>query len=784
MPAVSAYATVTPSSGTAHYSEATVSLDTSGGVDWQADATVTPDDTPYNIVSGVSSAAQFAMEVWVDGTQVSPANLRGAVSVDRSIDQHTQSGRFQAVHNSLAGTTVFQRLAPQTCADDVDFYGVYRKDGSTYRYKLLDSGVTDSVQIEVNGSEAVDSYGVVDNGGRLSRQLVTLILPAGHNLYRERVARKVLGEAGETSFAFSRGNIRANKAVQLVDANPADFCAEYLSTEHRGLLFSRSGAWVNPLRRSEASSTITFTPASMLSPTSIQLVVPGDVITEAELTGTEQIIGEEEDTCGHETTVQTVSIEAVYAPLVTKYTQNSTTGALTDHGVTQGSATLQETRLVIVTRVTYCNVVLEETTEVYGHYNPEHARYEVDGGVKDYLAGTWYLDATATVDGDERGYTYRAEKWLLISRERIRHYYDKVPVVSTPTGDVLDQTLYYGGVQADASGATYPDERGRHYEAPGGGLTSKTELEGSKLGSIRTLERHYNLRSAIKTRASTSTTWESTALTEGTYLTGAGEGAVAAQESFIETEKDFELLFPNATGTIKRRKLYRDMHVARPGNLKLYGDGTESRDGQQQFTTGYTEETIYTSDEGSGTHSSVTIRTGPDGQLLDDQGIVTETGLTGTGPAIETLPGFEPDETSDLDAEDEEGRLTETDPTENRPITALVTSNLAVADGGCHLYRKAVTSVPWAETHAELVNLGELIIRESASFAVIFECLPWYFGDEGEKIHVTHPTISLDHDATVHKLQHSWPINDDPAGDRPIPRTKVTALIYPEDFAV
>jgi hypothetical protein len=683
----------------------------------------------------------YGFEVWAGGVLVSLDDLVGPIRVSHDISRHIQTAQF-TVRGLTLGNAVSFGTQP-LCADDIDIYGVFQgSTGTVLKFPLILGGIVDNMQPILGPlGEHTETFNIAGPGARYVDKLINVILPAGHKLYRHKVVRRLLEDAGVTSFNLHASDRQMLKEVQAVDARPVDVAQEIQDPEMRRLLWHQDGDFGNPALRAPSyfASKLTIN-ANTFVRGRLRMSIPGSVITEAILTGTKQLLNnEDEEPCADESRTLVVEVTEAYSPATMTQVQAANCTLSASAGVEDDAVDRVVSR-VTNTATTRCRTLVFEkaTTELW--HNPVVPRFEWDGlgTTLDCRAGVLLpTNAAAGTDDTVEGGKWLREKFGVVFEEEIAHYYDA--------------DGYYGYEWLD-----YTRPWRFHY-VDSFPLTSqaKTAVAGSKLGTVRRLWGWYNPRVALKTRAAASDPWTNEDHIAATKTLADGSGVAYdvtnASEVWLELERDFELLYPRDDGLLERREVYEHRYRVEPGNLYLYNSGEEG--GSAIETFGLARRIVETYLQVSpDTYKVITTET----DYRTGKTRTTSETRTGGIPPIDRLPGYENDELEDLTAEEQELFSGDVDPTNVQPISYTAQSTLAVEDGGCHLARTIKTALAYAEDQTELRFVGEQLIDESVAWHATVTCLPLWPIRIGDKVTINLPEYGLTTAATVHAFDHAW----------------------------
>lgn len=718
---------------------------------WEAIGTLEVDGTTSDaMVPRAGTVQEVGLEVDVNGLAVPLAEVL-SIEVDRDWSRPTQSWGFSMplAESAARFGSPYDRVGPGMGKQEVDVSGVCRTSTGTHRFPLIRGGLVDNSQRRAGAAGYVEQFNGGDKGARRDRRNVTLVLPPGHGLYRDRIIRDVYALAGETAFRLERMR-QAHKEVQLVDAAAPDLPAELAATEGRALFYDRSGALTNPKIgiRGNKPILLTLEEGDLLLIADVESSHPGDVITDVTLTGTEQVVREPEEACGLETKPpQEVVIFGLYTPWHATYSQGSGC-ALTDLDPVlvplPDDTPISRTRTTIVER---CGVVVMEVVEVFGWKRIETARYQYGAAGALNCRGGVFLDSDATVNGSEPAFAQSFERPdILLSRSVTRHYYDKA------------------GFGFSGNHLTTDSEHK---------LVTRAGTTGYRLGSVTTTDAWYQIRKALKV-AVPGTPWEEIDPTNGLLVTGSGEGVAEASEVFRRVGKQVEVVDSDADGYIEAEIVYDYGYTLRPGTGYQFAGGDTFASQTEAFGLRGWQQTSYLSVLGEGGHVAVTTQFVYDGTSPKVAGGQKES-RDGARPAVDRIQpegedAFDP-VLFETDEEREEARNAR--PTESRQIKVRMSAPSLLAT---HEPREIKTSLPWAENIEDLAEAAAHIIRQSCRHAIVFTTPPNFALKEGDwiRLRCRGNGMGIDHEVEIQAARYSF-------GQWPQPCLGVfVGAIYPE----
>jgi hypothetical protein len=706
-----------------------------GTAPWEAESTASLDGSVTDIAlpGGTAGVVQEAgVEIYVDGELVPHDAFVGSWSVSRSRRESVQSFSFGISLEEWGVSRFgdpFAMLGPPTCLKEIDIYGIYRSDttGTIYRYPLLKRGIVDNVRRTSSPTGGHhEYYNGLDQGAKLARQPVTIVFPVGHGMPRDRMAQRLLEAGGETLFDMQACR-NAYKEAQFVDADPVASSQELFDIEGRVVRWNRNGYVVNDKLKpaSGVTSRFTITEEDILEESEVTVAFPGDVITEVVVTGTEQLI-EEDEVCGYLTAPLTVESYRTFAVFVTTYRQLGD-GSLTTSGGSEAPFQNQIAERIITKRTTRCGVLVREEVETYRYYNPWAARYQHydSSGDREYIENV-YLASGASADDDTPAHAWREDKWTLVSRTVTNHYYD-APSYYGP----LPQNMAWGPIHPDMNGT------------PFGSQHVDIEPSGKYLGSMTEQFQWYNPRAAVKRQIqlpSPPVSFDELPIyipTETVLTTAQNEGVEYAYERFILTNRTFNMVRADEHGFIQRNTVVQYGYAVLANGVDYqYSDGSLSDERYEQQTMIGAEATVYVQAD-ENIHNEVVTTS----EVNKSDKSVVRTGLEGAPPAVDYLPGYEPVPVEEaLTEEDAEyavpARLGAT-----RPIKVMLSADDLLT---CHLPRIVKTSFPYAENMEELYEAALAMIHESLVCVVTITLAAQFLIEEGTPILLYHRPSGVD----------------------------------------
>jgi hypothetical protein len=718
---------------------------------WEAIGTLEVDgSTSDAAVPRAGTVQEVGLEVEVSGAAVPLGELLG-VEVDRDWSRPTQSWGFSMplAESAARFGSPYDRVGPGMGKQEVDVFGTYRTATGVHRFPLIRGGIVDNSQRRAGAGAYVEQFSGGDKGARRDRRNVTLVLPAGHGLYRDRIIRDVYALAGETAFRLERMR-QAYKEVQLVDSAAPDLPAELAATEGRALYYDRAGALTNPKIgvRGNKPILLTLEEGDLLLIADVESSHPGDVVTDVTLTGTEQVVREPEEACGLEThPPQEVVIFGPYTPWHATYSQGSGCG-LTDLDPLllplPDDTPISRTRTTIVER---CGVVVMEMVEVFGWKRIETARYQYGAAGALNCRGGVFLDADAMVNGSEPAFAQSFERPdILLSRTVTRHFYDKPGFGFTGNHLVTDP---------------------EHKLVTGSGTT------GYRLGSVTTTDAWRHVRKALKVRVP-GTSWEEVDPTNGLLVTGNGEGVAEASESFGRIGKQVEVVDTDAKGYIDSETVYDQGFALRPGNGYQFAGGDTFASQTEVFGLRGWRVNAYLSKAGEAGHKFVSVPYFYDGTTAKAQPGTIED-RDGARPAVDRIQpeGEDAFDPTLFETDEEREAARNARPTESRQIKVRMSAPSLLAT---HEPREVKTSLSWAENIVDLAEAAAHIILLSCRHAILFTTAANFGLKEGDWIRLRCRAngMQLDHDLEIQAMR---------ASSGPWPQPCVTAFVgavYPE----
>jgi hypothetical protein len=677
---------------------------------------------------------ECGMEVAVGGAFVSLSELL-FIETDRALDRPIQTFGFGMPLPASAARfgSPYDRVGPGMGKQPVDVYGTYRTATGTHRFPLIKRGLVDNSRRRAGAAGYTEEFNGGDEMARWDRRSVTYVAPAGHGLYRGRIVQAILALAGETRFQLEPGR-QMFKEVQLVDGNPIDFPQELLETEGRALLKNRVGFVINPQLGIRKPLTFHLEERDLLLVADVETTHPGDVVTDVTLTGTQQIVRDDNEQCGIESKPpREVIVEGMYSPWQASYVQGgdcALTG-LAPPTIAPTRQQLTRTRTILVYR---CGVLLTEITEVYGWRREEAARYVwAGGGVRNCRAGV-YLSAGAAANDSEPAYTWKFERPdVLLTRAVVNHYYNSPNFGFTGEHNVTDpeaKLVAQGGLFVDGVELSPPPRR------------------GFRLGSIREDFAFYQIRRALKT-AVPGVSWEEVDPDTGVLTTGSGEGVSEAAEVFRKVGRQVEVIDSTDDGYVKSEVTFQHAYVRRPGTAYQYAGGDTFAEAQESFDLSGWNETVYLADQGEAGHTAVSASFTWNGSGPVWAGGRTES-RDGAPPAVERIQpegpqAFDP---ALFGTPEEVEAARNARPTESQQIKVTLSVPSLYAT---HEPREVKTSLPWAETVEELAEAALHIVRQSCAHGAVFATAANFQIQEGDWGHVKCRAngMGLDHDVEV-----------------------------------
>lgn len=677
-----------------------------GSVPWEVTGDLTIDSAPATIAYARALVVQEAgVEIRVGGVAIPREHLIGAWRVHRSRREAIQAASFEVALSEWGVSPLgdpWGTLGSPTGLAEIELWGIYRDDdtGLTYRFPLLLRGIVDNVHRESGPGGHVEVYQVLDVMARWSRIPISIVFPPGHGLTTGRMGEKMLGLAGETSFALEPGRQR-HKEAQFVDADALAGFQELLDVEGRVLRSDRYGRAVNPaLKPPTTGSVVAIDEEDILWATTVSLAIPSDVITEVTATGTEQIHTADE-VCGLVASADQLASEfRTFVLFDAKFSQG-TDCSLTDLSPTPVTRSGELFSVTITRLTTRCGTPYLEESETWQYFTPEAARWLWVSGGRGCLAGV-YLDDAATDAADDASPSYQIRRaaWLKIASTSKRHFYD-APEWWGPVGEAEWFGAFLGGLVPT----------------------------GRKLGTLTESLSYYNVGTATKARGGMPVSFETLDVRD-VYQLGGGRTVVAAAETLQLTTREVELFQADGGYQTEARALTYGYAVVPGGSEYQFTDGSLSNLPDEQLALVAETKDSFTPITGSNSHVKTTLVA----NLGESPHSTSET-VPGGPPPAEYLPGYAAyDANAFLSADDllsaETAKAGDTKPIK---VTLSATGLLAT-----HLPRISKATYPYAEDEDELYAAALSVIRESLVFKAQLALVADFRIAECQLFDVTH----------------------------------------------
>ena len=693
-------------------------------------ADVQVDDSGY-VAAMTASETLANMEFDVEGTTFTLEDLIDDLEVTRSLGATIQRARFTVPLDTPEGPVgnPFSHVGPATCKREISVTGIYKTPNGEKRVPIITRGTGLSSKRRGGKGGFKETFEVIDFGGRVDQQLVSLSVPAGSGLPRERILELAARRAGVTDFNLEPCG-PTNKEFVLSEARWVEPCADGLmDVELRKVNWNRDAELANPrfgapsLHNNVEPVRHHFVERDFHLETDVEIDWSADQITRVKLTGSAPIL---RDGCAVEMVPKRIETKAIYAPRIPEFQQNGD-GSFDPLTPDPAGPNPILVALDVIERFTKCGTVIFERTLHFAYYNPEAGRYYWDTTTHTWLpVANVYTDLDAL--GEERAFQFAKEAFRLINVEETFHYWLQVGYRYFEPAHPFGITT--GEFSAEISKLSFPATDQLAYGTNSTGYFVG-ESAGIKLGTITRNWGFLAPKSYVKTRSLGTfpyTAWESIESPDNLMVLGnkiaystnptfagpyAGLGYPAQTnsnegESFTLLGIVVETLTSNRDNFVTEKNRTNLGWQAREGKEYLFGDGTERSEPEEVFGISGTESELFIP-VGDANHDRIVHRYDRDGRELPAQ---SELGAEGYLPAAEFLDGSQADPGLYADNEEQQALARLAHRTESQDLEVEITAD-DLED--CRDVNQYVGSYEHAESDDELERAARAMISESCA---------------------------------------------------------------------
>lgn len=720
-----------------------------------------------------------AFGIKVGGSPVDTRILTGPISVTRSYDTRLQTWSWTAKLLTPTGAfgSPFACVGPPIGKREVDIYGIYRTSTGLHWVPLISDGIVAKSKRMASTSSGYDEYfeGVC-RGGRFDRSKVDLTFPIGHGLGRGTVARRCAEAAGETRFHVEPGE-RMLKEFRLADEVWTEPCEDLAEAENRRLLWDKHGYLWNPRVgriRSDEPVRFTFEPRDILAISTVEVEHNEDVITEVLGYGQEQL---PDEGCGDVTTEQVIEERGIYAPERPTYIQ-LTNATFSSNGATPDGSE-RVTRKTIIRETRRCGTLILRVTDVWEWYNPECARYFYDAVSASWKPLNCYVYENS-LTSTSPAYAWDEERFVLKTRTVEGYAFHKGGFQLANAYHTADTGVGYAG--NTGVGSLYTVDEILWRAIKGTQTTSECGYGipdvqcGMAQGYWSRIFGWYAPKRAIKSRNPATrplVPWDEIDPTTGIRVVGGGDAVDVGGTSvaYGVGAEEFRLVsvgghsyWPDlrvesgaevSDGYVVHEEEAQALYARVPGDGFRFAN-RESYSTEEEELVWWTNTIIdHAGDKTANTHSTTTTRRQYDGGLISpdafgqDPAVVNESGLQGyleAIPKMETPPQNEA--IYESEAEMDESFVGALRSQTGKLFAHLIASGLL----HCHPSHKETMEFAWAENLAELQQMCQWVIDESAAAVVRLTLPANFFLEVGDVIRVVYAPLKLNHLVRVRQL--------------------------------
>lgn len=752
------------------------------GADGQLVCDVEVDDSGY-AAAMTADDSLVGMEFEVDGTVFQLADLVGPMEVSRSLSRNIQTASFSVPLDTPAGPigNPFSHVGPATCKREISIRGVYRTASGDKKVPIITKGKGFSSKRSGGKSGFVESFEVLDRGARFDQQRVSLAIPAGSGLPRDRVLAAMAGEAGVVDMSLEACSPTYKEFILANAAKWIEPCADALmDVELRKVLWNRDGELANPrfgppsLHGDVEPIRHTFTEADFNWDSNVEIDWADDQITRVKLTGSAPILRE---SCAIEVVPKRVVRKAIYAPRAPGFLQQSD-GSFDPNPQDSAGADPITVGLDIIEKHTKCGTLIYERTMHYAFYNPECRRWVWEDSTDEWvpLASVYTDDDSG---GDGIAMLYPREAWLLTGVEETWHYWlqrgYRYSDRAKPFGVLSSEYHYIASalLKLDAPENSLLDVN----YGTGADSVFTGEAAGVKLGTISRTWAFYAPRYAQKERDITSyplPTWDETEPADGLYVLGNKEAydanpilpselaqlAYPAQtdpgvgESLTLTSVQIEAFDINTENYVTGLDRVALGWQVRTGLEYKFGDGRETSEVRESFHVARTEREDY-APAGDSNHDRIVHVYDRDGRELPSE---SELGADGYLPAAEFIDGSQADPQFYADDAEQQELSRMVHRTESQDLEVEI---IAEDLEDCRDVNQYEGTYEHAENDDELERAARAMIGESCAAEVRLPLAGAnFYAGEGQLVNARYIPLGLDHAMRVETVR--WTRSGDP----------------------
>lgn len=616
--------------------------------------------------------------------------------------------------------------APAPGGQDVDVDGLYvTSAGVIVAYPLLRGGraTSNRVVLDADGRRMLQVEG--QGASVLWRErTVDLDLPAGHNLLRSEVRRRLAAAAGAPT-PTSAPSRRMRKAVSLSAARWWPVAQELAELDGVVLTEDEGGG----LR--EVPVVDDFSRPTEVTLGTRDVLIGGASanfgqaeLTKITLTTEEQLPA---DDCGLVPIERTTEIFEPKSTIRQAHWQINADGTLTAlNPPTLSTTELVLTRRVTIRRTEFCGEEVARRTIVEALKSRRTWRREIDstGAIIAHNSGAFVYEAGADSGGagTEEAFQQRKERLMVVSDEFHRKVFDDVTRAKTQEVTELQAWVFPETHLKEKVNATFTGWEDEPFVA------RKLRGNGAGVGGeVGSRETEF---------------FTSTAATNqfGPLAGPAGASVAFARRETLDIETDEAGEF-----TVRERRTREDLRLLETGDRYFF---LGARTSQNPTARSGVVETIDQSYLPQG-DTSVEVRVKRDETVIDGEEVeVVE--RDGFLPEVEKLPQLEPDST--LFDNDEDRDAAESAAPAQRALRSAQCEIPSLADH--HPEREAEQSVTYAEDDADLESLCLQRLLDGIPTDVEVT-VPALFGvRKGQVVRVRVPSLDLNHRVLIREHAH------------------------------
>jgi hypothetical protein len=372
-------------------------------------------------------------QVFVDGEQVPPSQLQNGIAFSEHLPGTStvgftvpMRGEGDQVFNNPHGDFLAALGPPPGGKASIDVETLFFVGSLKTSIRLMTDGMVENVTEGVGPTGDLRTYAAIGKHGRYDRRKVTLTHPPGHGLSMEEIVESILAEMDLDVDLVGIDAAPRYKELAAVGVLGWPLIQELLAIKGQALVWDRDGfVALRELgyRGEDAPAEWTFGPRDLLAETG-EIAQPAiDGPTRVKITGSEQVIHDEDE--GRHTEIVQVDFFANATVAYATHLQPSGACTQTPTSITTPSQTPQ---WMLVRRVLYerefeASTLISERERTYRWLNAEAARgqNDIDGVVTCFLrylatlggpTVNWHRQHFIEAERVERTFHYNEENYL------------------------------------------------------------------------------------------------------------------------------------------------------------------------------------------------------------------------------------------------------------------------------------------------------------------------------------------------------------------------------------